>query len=153
MAEAPGGGALATLSFDGGRVPDGDSHTKRRSRQDRIRHMNATDPPHPDFVAGIGLAALLAFVSYHLLNEPVGLSSEPTTAGDLLAPSPASGRQRRDRHHRNAQASDRRKRARPRTLSSAGQAPPAQAQPPAPRSAGSGTDVTAAATIPATRRR
>ncbi|MBI5309637.1 MAG: hypothetical protein HZB14_01210 [Actinobacteria bacterium] len=41
-------------------------------------------------LAGAALAVLLAFVSYHLLNEPVGLSREPTTAGDLLAPSLAT---------------------------------------------------------------
>lgn len=42
-------------------------------------------------VAGVALAMALAFMSSHLINEPVGLSSEPTTAGDRLAPPSATG--------------------------------------------------------------
>lgn len=37
-------------------------------------------------VVGLVLAAGLAFVSYELVSEPIGLSTEPVTAGEELAP-------------------------------------------------------------------
>ena len=37
-------------------------------------------------VVGLVLAAGLAFASYELVSEPIGLSTEPVTAGEELAP-------------------------------------------------------------------
>lgn len=37
-------------------------------------------------VLGLLLAGVLAFASYQLVSQPIGLSAEPVTAGDELAP-------------------------------------------------------------------
>lgn len=41
-------------------------------------------------VLGLVVAALLAGLSLRLVNQPVGITSEPITAGDRLAPPPAT---------------------------------------------------------------